>query len=46
MAPYCPDDKKYAVVEALVKDYEALAAKAETLLGQKIVASSPSMACA
>ena len=37
MAPFCPDDKKYAVVEALVKDYSDLAAKGETLLGQKIV---------
>ena len=37
MAPFCPDDKKYAVVEALVKDYSDLAAKGEKLLGQKIV---------
>jgi phosphomannomutase/phosphoglucomutase len=36
MGPYCPDDKKYAVVDALVKDYSALADKGETLLGQKI----------
>ncbi len=36
MAPECPDDKKYAVVEALVKEYSDLAAKGETLLGQKI----------
>ena len=36
MAPECPDDKKYAVVEALVKDYSALAAKGEKLLGQTI----------
>ena len=36
MAPYCPDDKKYAVVEALVKEYEALQKKGETILGQKI----------
>jgi phosphomannomutase/phosphoglucomutase len=36
MAPECPDDKKYAVVEALVKDYSDLAAKGGTLLGQKI----------
>jgi phosphomannomutase/phosphoglucomutase len=36
MAPECPDDKKYAVVEALVKDYSAMAEKGETLLGQKI----------
>jgi phosphomannomutase/phosphoglucomutase len=37
MAPFCPDDKKYAVVDALVKDYSDLAAKGEKLLGQKIV---------
>ena len=37
MAPECPDDKKYAVVEALLKDYSDLAAKGEKLLGQKIV---------
>jgi phosphomannomutase/phosphoglucomutase len=36
MAPECPDDKKYAVVEALVKEYSDLAAKGGTLLGQKI----------
>jgi phosphomannomutase/phosphoglucomutase len=37
MAPYCPDDKKYAVVEALVKEYGDLFAKGEKLQGQKIV---------
>ena len=37
MAPFCPDDKKYAVVEALVKTYSDMAAKGEKLLGQKIV---------
>ena len=37
MAPFCPDDKKYAVVEALVKNYADMAAKGEKLLGQKIV---------
>jgi phosphomannomutase/phosphoglucomutase len=36
MAPECADDKKYAVVEALVKDYSALAARGEKLLGQSI----------
>jgi phosphomannomutase/phosphoglucomutase len=36
MAPYCPDERKYAVVDALVKDYTDLAAKGGTLLGQKI----------
>src|SRR5215813_13512289 len=33
MSPFCPDDKKYAVVEALVKDYSDMAAKGEKLLG-------------
>jgi phosphomannomutase/phosphoglucomutase len=37
MSPFCPDDKKYAVVDALVKDYGAMAERGETLLGQKIV---------
>jgi len=37
MSPECPDDKKYAVVDALVKDYSDVAARGETLLGQKIV---------
>jgi phosphomannomutase/phosphoglucomutase len=37
MAPFCPDDKKYAVVEALVKNFTDMAAKGEKLLGQKIV---------
>jgi phosphomannomutase/phosphoglucomutase len=36
MAPECPDDRKYAVVDAITKEYEALAAKGETILGQKI----------
>src|ERR1700743_1672667 len=37
MAPFCPDDKKYAVVEAMVKEYSDMAAKGEKLLGQKIM---------
>src|SRR5471032_256195 len=37
MSPFCPDDKKYAVVEAMVQEYTALKGKGETLLGQKIV---------
>jgi len=37
MAPYCPDDKKYAVVEAMVREYSTMKDKGETLLGQKIV---------
>lgn len=36
MAPECPDDKKYAVVEALTKEYSALKDKGEKLLGQSI----------
>ena len=37
MSPYCPDDKKYAVVDALTKEYQSLADKGEKILGQKIV---------
>src|SRR5579871_90280 len=36
MAPFCPDDKKYAVVDALTKEYQDRHARGETLLGQKI----------
>jgi phosphomannomutase / phosphoglucomutase len=36
MAPECPDDKKYTVVEALTKEYSSLKEKGETLLGQPI----------
>jgi phosphomannomutase/phosphoglucomutase len=36
MAPYCPDDKKYNVVEALTKEYQDLAERGARLLGQKI----------
>jgi phosphomannomutase / phosphoglucomutase len=36
MAPYCPDDRKYAVVEALTKEYESLKSRGEKLLGQNI----------
>jgi phosphomannomutase/phosphoglucomutase len=36
MAPYCPDDKKYAVVDALAQEYEGLKTRGETILGQKI----------
>ena len=36
MAPYCPDDKKYAVVDALTKEYEDLKARGEKLLGQTV----------
>jgi phosphomannomutase / phosphoglucomutase len=37
MAPECPDDKKYAVVEALVREYSQLKARDERVLGQKIM---------
>jgi len=37
MAPFCPDDKKYAVVEAMTKAYTAMKDKGEKLLGQKII---------
>jgi len=37
MAPFCPDDKKYAVVEAVTKAYTAMKDKGEKLLGQKII---------
>jgi phosphomannomutase/phosphoglucomutase len=37
MSPFCPDDKKYAVVEALTRDYTALKEQGGTLLGQKIL---------
>jgi phosphomannomutase/phosphoglucomutase len=36
MAPFCPDDKKYGVVERVTKDYEGLHARGEKILGQKI----------
>src|SRR5579871_4442162 len=37
MAPECPDERKYAVVDALVAEYAALEARSERVLGQKIV---------
>ncbi len=37
MAPYCPDDKKYAVVEALTQEYTQAKARGEKILGQSIV---------
>src|SRR5262249_22756349 len=36
MAPYCPDDRKYGIVEKVVKEYEGLHARGEKILGQKI----------
>jgi phosphomannomutase / phosphoglucomutase len=37
MAPYCPDEKKYAVVEALTQEYTHAKARGEKILGQNIV---------
>jgi phosphomannomutase/phosphoglucomutase len=39
MSPFCPDDKKYAVVEAVTGDYTALKDRGEKLLGQKIIST-------
>jgi phosphomannomutase/phosphoglucomutase len=36
MAPYCPDEKKYAVVGALTQEYAELQQRGEKILGQKI----------
>jgi len=36
MAPECPDDKKYDIVDAIVAEYEGLKARGEKVLGQKI----------
>jgi phosphomannomutase/phosphoglucomutase len=36
MAPFCPDDKKYGVVDQMTKEYEGLKAKGEKILGQTI----------
>ena len=37
MAPFCPDERKYAVVDAVTKDYARMFAQGEKILGQKIV---------
>ncbi len=37
MAPHCPDDRKYAVVDTLTREYQEMAARGEKILGQKIV---------
>ncbi len=37
MSPFCPDDKKYAVVDAVTEEYQALKARGEKVLGQNIV---------
>jgi phosphomannomutase / phosphoglucomutase len=36
MSPFCPDDRKYAVVEQVTKHYEAKQSKSETIIGQPI----------
>lgn len=36
MGPFCPDDKKYVVVEEVTKKLQAMADKGESLLGSKI----------
>jgi phosphomannomutase/phosphoglucomutase len=36
MAPFCPDDRKYAVVDAMVEEFSNLHKKGEKILGQKI----------
>ncbi|MDE2181628.1 MAG: phosphomannomutase/phosphoglucomutase [Alphaproteobacteria bacterium] len=36
MAPFCPDDAKYKVVDAITKEYEGLKARGEKVLGQSI----------
>jgi phosphomannomutase/phosphoglucomutase len=36
MAPFCPDDRKYDVVDAVTKIYQDIKARDETILGQKI----------
>jgi phosphomannomutase/phosphoglucomutase len=37
MAPFCPDERKYDVVDAISKEYAGLHQRGETILGQKIV---------
>jgi phosphomannomutase/phosphoglucomutase len=36
MAPECPDDKKYGVVDAIVAEFEGLKARGEKILDQSI----------
>ena len=36
MSPHCPDETKYKVVEDIVRDYQALADRGETILGRRI----------
>jgi phosphomannomutase/phosphoglucomutase len=37
MAPFCPDDRKYAVVDLITQEYTQLYERGEKILGQKIV---------
>jgi phosphomannomutase/phosphoglucomutase len=36
MAPFCPDDRKYGIVDLVTKEYEGIHARGETIMGQKI----------
>ncbi len=36
MAPFCPDERKYQVADAVTEDYQRMQAKGERILGQKI----------
>jgi phosphomannomutase/phosphoglucomutase len=36
MAPFCPDEQKYGVVDAVVKEFEDAKARGDKILGQKI----------
>ena len=37
MAPYCPDDRKYAVSDMITQEYTQLYERGEKLLGKKII---------
>jgi len=36
MAPFCPDERKYQIVESVISDYQRLQSRGETILGQRI----------
>jgi len=36
MAPYCPDDRKYAVVDLITQEYTQTFQRGDKVLGQKI----------
>jgi phosphomannomutase / phosphoglucomutase len=36
MAPFCPDERKYQVVESVIADYQRMESHGETILGQRI----------